>query len=341
MRGDQSSSDPLPYTQVDRSAKPKATLVAGSIGCSPQHALGSLIEYWDLNGDPRELERILLKTPPGEKPAVVITAEQASARFRIASGGKELPADAQVCLGILEQREDGHYRVRGMSRYFEPVAKRIASRQAAAAGGKASAEKRRELYGTAQPPGGRGSKNRSDLGSDDRSVVASDALRTASEPEPKREPNRNRSGDRSGTEADPKPSGQRSEDRSNLLPSEEGAPRNPPPLELVGQSGPKPRKPSPGERFWERAQDKRCTRAGLIRDAKPDAVVLNTWYGRAVKELGSEERLWTGFLHYFEHDDYWIPQHSPFDPFMTEKVWRKHCQSSNGALPPPQVRPHW
>jgi hypothetical protein len=214
MRGDQSSSDPLPYTQVDRSAKPKATLVAGTIGCTPQHALGSLIEYWDLNGDPRELERILLRTPAGEKAAVLITAEQAATRFRIASGGKELSAEAQVALGILEQREGGQFRVRGMSRYFEPVAKRISARLAATAGGKASAERRKAKYGTAQPTGGRGSEGRSDLSSVDRSVVASEVVRTASEPEPKREPKRNRTDNRSGTEAEPNPRGQRSDDRS-------------------------------------------------------------------------------------------------------------------------------
>lgn len=214
MRGDQSDSDPLPYTQVDRSAKPKATLVAGTINCTPQHALGSLLEYWDLNGDPRDLERILLSTPAGEKPVVLVSAEQAATRFRLASGGKEFPAESQVALGLLEQRDGGRFRVRGMSRYFGPVIKRIAARQAAVAGGKASAEKRRAKYGTAQPPGGKGSENRSDLGSDGRSDVASDPLRTASEPEPKREPKRNGTDDRSGTEADRKPSGQRSDHRS-------------------------------------------------------------------------------------------------------------------------------
>lgn len=54
----QADSDPLPYVQVDRSAKPRAALLAGSLGVTPQHALGSLVEWWDLNGDPRECERL-------------------------------------------------------------------------------------------------------------------------------------------------------------------------------------------------------------------------------------------------------------------------------------------
>ena len=50
----QSSSDPLPFVQVDRAVKPKAALLAGIMEVSNQHALGSLVEWWELCGDPRE-----------------------------------------------------------------------------------------------------------------------------------------------------------------------------------------------------------------------------------------------------------------------------------------------
>lgn len=133
----QSSSDPLPYVQVDRAVKPKAGLLADTLGVSRQHALGSLIEFWELCGDPRELEAIVLASPDAERHAVVLSGEECAARFRLASG-RDLDASVLVRLGLLEQRPDG-FRVRGMSRYFEPVRKRLQARLAASAGGKARA----------------------------------------------------------------------------------------------------------------------------------------------------------------------------------------------------------
>jgi hypothetical protein len=130
----QSDSDPLPYVQVDRAVKPRAALLAGALGVTTQHALGSLVEWWDLNGDPRELERIVEATPDGATPAVVVTREDAALRFRLASG-KDVEPVTLVHLGLLEPVGDG-FRVRGMSRYFAPVEARIRARQAAAAGGR-------------------------------------------------------------------------------------------------------------------------------------------------------------------------------------------------------------
>lgn len=200
----QNDSDPLPYVQVDRAVKPKATLLASVLGVTPQHALGSLVEWWELCGDPRDLERIVVQTPVGDEPRVLLSGEDVSLRFHLASGHRLEPVVLER-IGLLESVDD-RYRVRGMSRFFEPICKRLAARSAASIGGKASAEARRKSHGTAQPEGGKGSKN----GSDGRSDVA----QAASEPEPKREPKRNGSGDRSAngsaTEADPKPSGQRS-----------------------------------------------------------------------------------------------------------------------------------
>jgi hypothetical protein len=195
----QSDSDPLPYVQVDRSVKPRAALLAGALGVTTQHALGSLVEWWDLCGDPRELERIAEATPPGEEPAVVLSSDDAALRFRLASGRDAEPM-VLARLGLLEPLEDGTFRVRGMSRYFDPVLSRLRARRAAAVGGRASAETRRAKEGTAQPHGGRGS----------RQEVRSDVASVAGAAERKQEPKRNGSGDRSGTEAEPKPSGQRS-----------------------------------------------------------------------------------------------------------------------------------
>jgi hypothetical protein len=130
----QANSDPLPYVQVDRAVKPRAALLAGTLGVTTQHALGSLVEWWDLNGDPRELERIVEATPDGTEPAVVVTREDAAMRFRLASG-KDVEPITLVHLGLLEPVGE-KFRVRGMSRYFAPVEARIRARQAASAGGK-------------------------------------------------------------------------------------------------------------------------------------------------------------------------------------------------------------
>ena len=131
-------SDPLPYVQVDRAVKPKAALLANALGVTTQHALGSLVEWWELCGDPRELEAIVQATPAGEKPAVVLEAADAALRFQLASG-KELEPLTLVRLGLLEPRPEGRFRVRGMSRYFAPIKHRIQARLAAKAGGLARA----------------------------------------------------------------------------------------------------------------------------------------------------------------------------------------------------------
>lgn len=138
------NSDPMPFTQVDRSVKPKAALLAGMLGVTNQHALGSLIEWWELFGDPREIERLIAEGIS----AIIVTPEEAERRFRIASG-KSVSASDLVAIGLLAPA-DGGVRVRGMSRYFEPVHNRIQKRQAASLGGKASAA-RRSMPASAEP----------------------------------------------------------------------------------------------------------------------------------------------------------------------------------------------
>lgn len=138
----QSSSDPLPYVQVDRAVKPKAGQLAGVLKVSRLHALGSLVEFWELCGDPRELER-LVQSGCRE---VVLSAEEVRRRFRLASDGLDVdPADLSA-LGLLEPRPEG-FRVRGMSRYFAPIERRLFSRAIRVAGGKARAAAGRDANG--------------------------------------------------------------------------------------------------------------------------------------------------------------------------------------------------
>lgn len=190
---DQSSSDPLPYTQVDRAALPQASLLAGVLKSTYQHALGSVVEFWRLNSDPRVLEQLVLQAEKdGREPEVVLSREEVEARFEVASGHR-VSAPILRELSLIELREDGHARVRGMSRAFEPIQRRIQAKRAASNGGKKSAEVRRATTGSAQPP---------------RSTSASNAAQATLEAAPKRA----RSGAEAGFEAAPNTavSGQRS-----------------------------------------------------------------------------------------------------------------------------------
>jgi hypothetical protein len=106
--------------QVDRAVKTKAASLASVLGVSNQHAMGTLVEFWELCGDPRELEKLL----GAGNTEVVFNRDEIVARFKIASGGKLIDPSDLVTLGLLEQRDDGSFRVRGMSRYFAPIEKR-------------------------------------------------------------------------------------------------------------------------------------------------------------------------------------------------------------------------
>lgn len=147
----QASSDPLPYVQVDRAVKPKAGQLAGVLKVSRLHALGALVEFWELCGEPRELERLVQE---GRR-EVVLPAEEIARRFRLASDGLEVdPADL-VALGLLASRPEG-FKVCGMSRYFAPIERRLAVRASAVAGGRARAAAGRGANGrfaTAQDDG--------------------------------------------------------------------------------------------------------------------------------------------------------------------------------------------
>lgn len=145
------SSDPLPFIKLDRTVKAKAPLLAACIGVPSPHALGSIIYFWDLCADPRELQKIIEQTPAGQDPEVVLTADEIRAKFMIASGGKEVDPDQLAAIGFLQKLDEKNYRVRGMSRFFDPVMKRISAKTKASTAGKASAEARAIKFGSAQP----------------------------------------------------------------------------------------------------------------------------------------------------------------------------------------------
>lgn len=143
-------SDPLPYLQVDRSAKPKALRLASLLKVPYQHALGSLIEFWDAVGDPRKLEIAVAVALEGSEPSMVLSKAEVELEFELASAHK-VDASIMAAIGLLEPVEGGLFRVRGMSRYFGLIGARIRARGLSSAAGKASAEARRKASGSAKP----------------------------------------------------------------------------------------------------------------------------------------------------------------------------------------------
>lgn len=309
----QSNSDPLPYVQVDRAVKPRAALLAGALGVSNQHAVGSLVEWWDLCGDPRELERIVEATPPGDEPAVLLSPGDAQLRFRLASG-KDVDPVELVHLGLLEPRGE-QFRVRGMSRYFEPIRKRIKARASASAAGKASAESRRKATGTAQPRSG----DRSESGS----ATGSGAVRESFE----RPPNASRT--------PPNPSGQRSAVSGLLEEEDQPQPKGP----LIFEP------PTTDPSTWNHADFFRWAQAsrqalGLLGEKWPRKS-LSHWWSTALGTPGvTVGRLQQAFRN-FSLDEHWgSPARkpaAPFEGFMS--VWSAHVPP--GEVQSTPVDPVW
>ena len=316
----QSSSDPLPYVQVDRAVKPRAAMLADAIGVSRQHAMGSLIEWWDLCGDPRELERIVEDANrTGQEPAVILTPEDAALRFRLAST-REVEPITLARIGLLEELDGGkRFRVRGMSRYFDPVIRRVQAREAARVGGKASAETRKKAHGSAQPTGGKGS------------VVGSDVAQAATEAPSEAEPKRNGSDNRSGTEAEPKPSGQRSAVSGQRSPQSEEAP-TPPDLPIATFHVEQPDLSNveawTKEEFWRAAE---CTRRelGFPPQRWPSPVALSRWWGEA-RAMADVAELGAAFEDY-ARSKYAAEKKppAPFEVFM--KSWNSHLPSRRSS----------
>lgn len=114
----------LPYTQVHRSSAQKAAALAPLIHVTPQHARGSVLEFWERLSDRRTLKRGLERAGGA---AIVLTRAEAEAHLMHAFGMKVEP-DLIVTAGFLEPLTEGLYRVRGMSRQLETEAKRLRSR---------------------------------------------------------------------------------------------------------------------------------------------------------------------------------------------------------------------
>lgn len=148
MANKQDDSDPLPYQQIDRSARVMAARLASHYEVTFQHALGSLSEFFEMNGDPRRLQALI----DDGKEEVMLDAGELRRRFKIASGKDADPLDLSL-LGIVEAQGSDGYRVRGMSRYFAPLLKRRKGNVNASLGGKKSAESRKKKFGTAIPQG--------------------------------------------------------------------------------------------------------------------------------------------------------------------------------------------
>jgi len=287
----QSSSDPLPYVQVDRAVEPTAALLAGHMKVTPQHAIGSLVGFWKLCGDPRELERIVEATTAGQEPEVVLTAEDVALRFQLASDVRVEPV-VLARLGLLEERGMNHhgaltYRVRGMSRFFEPVVRRLVKRSIGKTGGKASAEARKAASGTAQPFGAR-----SDAGSDSASELLKQP-RSNAEATPKQ--------DRSTAEH----SGQRSAVSGQRTTQEEEAP--PPPQPTVAAFELK--RPDietieswVKEDFWRAAEITR-REAGFPPEKWPNPVALSRWWGEA-QQVADTRALADAFVRFIA-DKHW------------------------------------
>jgi len=307
MSKEQADGDLLPYREVDRSLKPKLPLLAGVMGVSTQHALGSLIEFWDQCADPRELERIAAQSiAQNTTPELVLTADEVTRKFRVASG-KTVDIDDLVELRLLEPRSSNAYRVRGMSRDFKPIMKRLVNRDNASKGGKKSAETRAATHGTAQPQGGKGSKIAPDPGSDD--------AQAPSEAEPKRIGSDNRSESEATTEAERNPNEQRSAD------SEQRA--------AIGDDGP----PSPGVQFFEWFQSMRRVWAPEKAPPRED---LDEFFIAAAERLrdtpaGTREALEVATKGYAK-DPYWVRRALPWAGFVDQ--WARHvCKLTQQSMP--------
>lgn len=302
---DRGSSDPLPYTQVDRSVKPKAVLLSQLLSTTTQHALGSLIEFWDLNGDPREIEALIAQG----KHEVVLSGEKAKLRFKLASSKDVEPAHLEE-LGLLEKVEDG-YRVRGMSRYFAPVEARLVAREKSRAGGLASVAARRAKNGTAQP-------QRHDAASNTGSGAGSEQVRggfgAGSDPasevvKPTRNP--------------PEVSGQRTADSGQRTAKEEEAPSPNKPL----PAPPVPKTPgdpfASAEAFWAHTQALRHEAGGVVE--KPPGG-LSAWWSEVGMELNGAYELLGPALERFGGNAFWKDSNPPwpFGAFM--KGWRDYVR---------------
>ncbi|MFT3708023.1 MAG: hypothetical protein QM817_10240 [Archangium sp.] len=310
----QESSDPLPYVQVDRAVIPRVALLAQSLGVTMQHALGSLVQWWNLCGDPRELESILERTPDGKEPEVVLNAEEISTRFLLASG-KTLDPAILVHLGMLERRPDAMFRVRGMSRFFKPLVRRKVNKAAGAAGGKASVESRAKKYGSTQP------QSRSSASEATVEANASAPVEQLVEPP--------------GITAESKTNTADSDQRSAVTDTEKQAPSPPkrrkhPIVDVVAApSGPT------GDKFFDWSQGERTSKTGLVAERAPEGGTDSWFQGALIAVANDEERLRVGFRN-FLGDDYWRRRNFPWAGWLSQ--WERYVPPA-GPPPAPPLEP--
>jgi hypothetical protein len=310
LRQEGRSSDPLPYTQVDRAVKAKACLLAGRLGVSSQHALGSLVEFWDLNGDPRQLEQLLLEG----KDEVLLPGDEVRHRFLLASG-KEMDPKDLVAFGLLDEKSPNVFRVRGMSRFFEPIRARIRSRLKASAAGKASAEARKAKLGTSQPC------------STSSSEPSSNQVRAKFEPSSAQvelPPNSART--------PPNPSVHRTSDSVHLLEEEATAaptPPHKPDAQLLART---PKAPEDrfanGAAFFAWVQTLRVESEYLTEPA-PHPSQLSKWWTEVGLETNGNYAGLEKALYAFGKDPFWDKKQMPFPGFM--KHWRKYFPQGREA----------
>lgn len=272
-----STSDSLPFTQADRAMKAKAAQLASAIGVSYQHALGSLLEFWDGCGDPRELERLLSL---GQE-AVVLEADEVVLRFKLASG-KEVEPRLMAAAGFLESVGGESFRVRGMSRFFEPIKRRLQARDAASKGGKATAAKLTRVDGkftaeTAEPLAG---------------LPLGEPLKRATKRQPSDAPSEQPSGNQPTHQAANQVRGQSTE----YISKEDLSPSTSSPFEAIPPPRKKPKPPRPADEpetdaTWQPLVNALTEAFTEARNAKP------AWSGRdfvalkRLRKLGSDDEI--------------------------------------------------
>lgn len=141
----------IPYIQVHRSVARMAAQLAEPLGLTYQHVRGSLDVFWESLAD----RRILAKALALKEPMVLLDVADATNRLWLAFG-RQVEPGLVIAAGVLEPVAGGKYRVRGMSRYIEMEAERLAAHARAVAGGKKRALDARLVSGrfTAGAPAG-------------------------------------------------------------------------------------------------------------------------------------------------------------------------------------------
>jgi len=339
----QGTSDPLPYVQIDRAIEPTAALLAAHMRVTHQHAIGSLYAFWKLCSDPRELESILEKTPLGHEPSLVLTADDVGLRWQLASDQRVEPV-VLARLGVLEERDPG-YRVRGMSRAFDPIARRVLNRRIASKGGVRSAEARKASGGMPQP----GTSGRFGGGSGDASVVASATL--------KRNRTQHRSETEPNTEAKPNPApnteirDQRSEISMNDLAAGAAQQADLLPPAQKAKKAAKARKPSAWEEIWAQLQGARRARLSELGLPDDDEIIPPGLVNKKLSEMAARMKalpaqngvewnldardiplMWDRYLW-----NHWAKTREPPFPFLafaSEKVWFRALQAVGSPRDP-------